>query len=149
MGCNVSYNHHLGSYTVSGPENCCFSGVTANLSTFSDQTMTLAALAPFASSTTTITGISHIKFQECDRFHAIINELARMGISCKEINNGDGLIIEPGIPHPAQIETYDDHRMAMAFSLPGLKIDGIVIKNAECCRKTFETYFEVLEQMYH
>ena len=61
---------------------------------------------------------------------------------------GDGLEILPGTPQSAEIETYDDHRMAMAFSLLGLRVDGIVIKNAECCRKTFETYFEVLEQMY-
>jgi len=110
--------------------------------------MTLAAIAPFANSKTIITGISHIKYQECDRFHAILNELTRAGITCREINNGDGMEIEPGTPQSAEIETYDDHRMAMAFSLLGLRASGIVIKNAECCRKTFETYFDVLEQMY-
>jgi len=148
MGCTVTYDSKKESYVVIGPDNRVFSGVSANLGAFSDQTMTLAAIAPFANSKTTITGISHIKYQECDRFHAIINELTRMNISCKEINNGDGLEIIPGTPQPAEIETYDDHRMAMAFSLPGLRVDGIVIKNAECCRKTFETYFEVLEQLY-
>ena len=110
--------------------------------------MTLAAIAPFATCKTTITGISHIKYQECDRFHAIINELTRVGISCREINDGDGIEIEPGTPHAATIETYEDHRMAMAFSLIGLRVDGIVIKNAECCAKTFENYFEVLKHMY-
>jgi len=108
--------------------------------------MTLAAIAPFANSKTTITGISHIQYQECDRLHAIINELTRTGISCREINDGDGIEIMPGTPKPAEIETHDDHRMAMAFSLLGLRVEGIVIKNAECCRKTFETYFEVLEK---
>ena len=148
MGCQVSYNVSVGSYTATGHENRQFSGITANLGSFSDQTMTLAAIAPFANSKTTITGISHIKYQECDRFHAIINELTRAGIICREINNGDGIEIEPGVPQPAEIETYDDHRMAMAFSLLGLRVDGIVIKNAECCRKTFENYFSVLKQMY-
>ena len=78
----------------------------------------------------------------------ILNELTKAGIVCREINNGDGIEIEPGTPQPAEIETYDDHRMAMAFSLLGLRAHGIVIKNARCCRKTFETYFEVLNSIY-
>ncbi len=147
MGCEITTA--VSGIRVTGPADRSFSGVTADLGSFSDQTMTLAVLAPFAGSKTTITGISHIKYQECDRFHAILNELTRLGITCREINNGDGIEIEPGIPHSAEIETYDDHRMAMAFSLIGLRTEGIVIKNAECCRKTFETYFEVLEkEMY-
>ena len=148
MGCAVTYNNKKRSFVAIGSDNRNFSGVSVNLGAFSDQTMTLAAIAPFANTKTTITGISHIKYQECDRFHAIINELTRVGITCKEINNGDGIEINPGTPQPAEIETYDDHRMAMAFSLLGLRTEGIVIKNAECCRKTFETYFEVLEQIY-
>jgi len=148
MGCQVAYDASRGSFTATGAPNRRFSGVSVNLGSFSDQTMTLAAIAPFATGKTTITGISHIKYQECDRYHAIINELTRTGISCLEINDGDGLEITPGTPHGAEIETYDDHRMAMAFSLLGLRAEGIVIKNAECCRKTFETYFEVLKQMY-
>ncbi len=148
MGCTVFYDASKGSFVVQGPADRKFSGVSANLGAFSDQTMTLASIAPFANSKTTITGISHIKYQECDRYHAIINELTKLGISCKEINDGDGLEIEPGTPNPAEIETYDDHRMAMAFSLPGLRCEGIIIKNAECCRKTFETYFDVLNSLY-
>ena len=148
MGCHVTYNHQRGSFVVTGKEDRLFSGVTADFSAFSDQTMTLAAIAPFATGNTRITGISHIKYQECDRFHAIINELTRVGITCREINDGDGIEIEPGTPSPAAIETYEDHRMAMAFSLLGLRVDGIIIKNAECCSKTFETYFDVLEQLY-
>ena len=148
MGCTVTYDTQKGSFVATGSNDRFYSGVSVNLGSFSDQTMTLAAIAPFAGSKTTITGISHIKYQESDRLHAILNELTRVGITCLEINNGDGIEIEPGTPHAAEIETYDDHRMAMAFSLLGLRVDGIIIKNAECCRKTFETYFEVLEHMY-
>ena len=148
MGCTVFYDASKGSFTAIGREDGPFSGVLVNLGSFSDQTMTLAAIAPFATGKTTITGISHIKYQECDRYHAIINELTRVGIRCTEINEGDGLEIEPGTPQPAEIETYDDHRMAMAFSLLGLRTEGIVIKNAQCCRKTFETYFDVLNSLY-
>ena len=146
MNCTVAYHTEKHSFVVTGPADRSFPGISVNLGAFSDQTMTLAAIAPFASSKTTITGISHIQYQECDRLHAILNELTRTGISCREINNGDGIEIIPGTPKPAEIETYDDHRMAMAFSLLGLRVEGIVIKNAECCRKTFETYFEVLEK---
>ena len=148
MGCTVFYDASKGSFTAIGREDGPFSGVSVNLGAFSDQTMTLAAIAPFATGKTTITGISHIKYQECDRYHAIINELTRVGIRCTEINEGDGLEIEPGTPQPAEIETYDDHRMAMAFSLLGLRTEGIVIKNAQCCRKTFEIYFDVLNSLY-
>ena len=148
MNCTISYDSSKGSFVCTGPENRSFPGVTVNLGAFSDQTMTLAAIAPFAETPTTITGISHIRYQECDRLHAILNELTRVGISCREINDGDGMEILPGIPKAAEIETYQDHRMAMAFSLLGLRSDGIVIKNAECCAKTFETYFEVLEELY-
>lgn len=144
MNCRVSYNNSLGSYQVTGPADADYPGVCADFSAFSDQTMTLAAIAPFAKTPTTITGISHIRYQECDRLHAIINELTRVGILCEELP--DGLKITPGTPHAATIETYQDHRMAMAFSLIGMRIDGIIIKNAECCAKTFETYFDVLSE---
>lgn len=148
MGSSVSYDKSKETFVVTGSPDRRFSGINANLGAFSDQTMTLAAIAPFATSKTTITGISHIRYQECDRFQAIINELTRAGVVCREINDGEGIEIEPGLPHSAEIETYEDHRMAMAFSLIGLRVDGIVIKNAECCSKTFENYFTVLSDMY-
>ena len=144
LNCSVSYDTARGSYRVAGASDASYPGVSVDLSAFSDQTMTLAAIAPYATSPTTITGISHIKYQECDRLHAIINELTRTGISCEELP--DGLRITPGIPHSAVIETYQDHRMAMAFSLMGLRTEGITIKNAECCAKTFENYFETLKK---
>lgn len=131
---------------VTGNKQRRFSGIDADLSAFSDQTMTLAAIAPFADTPTTITGIGHIRYQECDRLHAVLTELTRLGVPCEELP--DGIRIMPGLPNAAAIETYQDHRMAMAFSLVGLRTDGIVIKHAECCAKTFERFFEVLESLY-
>lgn len=122
-----------------------YHGVTVDMSACSDQAITLAAIAPFADSPTTITGIGHIRFQECDRLSAIATELTRMGIRCDE--GTDSLTIYPGSPKPCLVHTYDDHRMAMGFSLTGLRAPGIVIDNPGCCRKTFENYFEVLDQM--
>ena len=115
---------------------------------FSDQTMTMAALAPFADGSTLIKNIGHIRFQESDRIHAILTELGRMGVRCEEVAEADGIRIFPGKIVEAEVETYEDHRMAMAFSLVGLKTGKIIIKNPECCRKTFENYFDLLETLY-
>ena len=125
------------------PEAGHFSGIHIDMSACSDQAITLSAIAPFADSPTTITGIAHIRHQECDRLSAICNELTRLGIRCE--CGEDSLTIYPGIPHSGKVNTYEDHRMAMGFSLIGLRTPGIVIDNPACCRKTFENYFEVLE----
>ncbi len=129
------------------PREKGFRGVTVDMSACSDQAITLAAIAPFADSPTTITGIGHIRFQESDRIHAIVTELGKMGIRCEETDaSGGGVTIYPGIPKPCVVDTYEDHRMAMGFSLTGLRVPGIAIRNPGCCRKTFENYFQVLEE---
>jgi 3-phosphoshikimate 1-carboxyvinyltransferase len=141
MGCSLT--DEPDGVLVLPPADGVIKGGTWNLSGFSDQALTLAAIAPFADSPVTIANVGHIRMQECDRIHAIQKNLSAMGISCTE---QDGTItIEPGTPHGASIETYDDHRVAMAFSIPGLVTEGIEIQNPSCCRKTFERYFEVLE----
>ena len=120
------------------------SGVNVDMSACSDQAITLAAIAPYAKGPTTITGIGHIRFQECDRLNAIVTELQRMDIRCESTDSS--ITIWPGIPQPCTIQTYEDHRMAMGFTLTGLKTAGIVIDNPGCCRKTFEEYYEVLDE---
>ena len=128
-----------------GAQAPAFHGITVDMSSCSDQAITLAAIAPFADSPTCITGIGHIRFQESDRIHAICTELTRMGIRCEETQ--DSITIYPGSPRPCTVATYDDHRMAMGFALTGLRAEGIVIDDPGCCRKTFENYFEVLDQV--
>jgi 3-phosphoshikimate 1-carboxyvinyltransferase len=59
----------------------------------------------------------------------------------------DSLVIEPGRLHPAEIDTYDDHRIAMAFALAGLRIPGVVIRNPACVSKTWPEYFSALEKL--
>lgn len=130
---------------VEGPENGKIKGIDINMNDFSDQTMTLAAMAPFASDPVHIFGIGHIRLQESDRIHGIVTELTKLGISCKE--GESEITIYPGNPKPGVVETYEDHRMAMAFSLIGLRADGIEIHNPSCCKKTFEEYFEVLDAL--
>ena len=119
--------------------------LTIDMSTCSDQTITLAAIAPFTGRTIRITGISHIRVQESDRIAAIVTELKRLGVKCEEI--GDDIIIEPSCPHPAEVETYNDHRMAMGFSLIGIKVPGIKILDPSCCGKTFPDYFAYLNDI--
>lgn len=120
-----------------------FNGGAVDMSAFSDQALTLAAVAPYLENPTEINGIAHIRGQECDRIKAIVHNLTAMGVKCEE--REDGVKIYPTKPHGAEIETFGDHRVAMAFSLCGLMTDGIVIKNAEVCSKTFKEYFEVLD----
>jgi 3-phosphoshikimate 1-carboxyvinyltransferase len=147
MGCKVSEQKDGSGILVLPPEDG-FHGVTVDMSACSDQAITLAAIAPFADSPTTITGIGHIRFQESDRIHAIVTELGKMGIRCEEDKLSDGSItIYPGAPKPCVVDTYDDHRMAMGFSLIGLRAPGIAIHDPGCCRKTFENYFQVLEDV--
>lgn len=134
-----------GQAPAAGTQAPAFHGVTVDMSSCSDQSITLAAIAPFADSPTCIRGIGHIRFQESDRIHAICTELSRMDIRCEETQ--DSITIYPGTPRPCTVETYDDHRMAMGFALTGLRAEGIVINDPGCCRKTFENYFEVLDQV--
>ena len=145
MGC--TFEDTKEGIKLSGPEGGRLKGINVDMKDFSDQTMTLAAIAPFCDSPVEITGIGHIRGQESDRISAIAAELCRMGINIEE--GESSLKIYPGVPTPAEIETYNDHRIAMAFSLVGLRTDGIVIKDYECCKKTFEKYFEVFDTLTH
>ncbi|MCQ2494387.1 MAG: 3-phosphoshikimate 1-carboxyvinyltransferase [Lachnospiraceae bacterium] len=125
------------------PKNGKIKGIEVDMSACSDQAITLAAIAPFAESPVTITGIGHIRLQESDRLSAIATELKKMKIKVEE--GKDYIKIYPGMPQPSVVDTYEDHRMAMGFSLIGLRAEGIVIDNPNCCKKTFERYFDKLD----
>jgi 3-phosphoshikimate 1-carboxyvinyltransferase len=128
------------------PENTPLLGLTVDMVDIPDTAQTLAALAPFASTPTTIRGIASARRKESDRLAALCTELARLGVGVEE--HQDGLTIHPCSElHPAQIHTYQDHRMAMAFSMIGLKIPGITILEPSCVTKTFPGFYEVLEQL--
>ncbi len=129
---------------VQGPAGGRFPGIEVDLGDMPDQTATLAALAPFATSPTIIKNVALIKYHETDRLHALVTELNRLGLHAEETD--DGLRIHPGDPLPAELETYDDHRMAMALALIGLRAEGIRLKNPGCTAKTFANYFEVFSR---
>jgi 3-phosphoshikimate 1-carboxyvinyltransferase len=86
-----------------------------------------------------------MRHKETDRITAVVTELRRAGIHADE--HADGLTIYPGQPQPASIHTYDDHRMAMSFSLLGLNAPGITILNPECTAKTYPNYFQDLQRL--
>ena len=121
-------------------------GVDVNMRDISDTAQTLAAIAPFASSPTRIRGIASARVKETDRVSAVCAELQRLGVRIEEYE--DGLEIYPcENMKPAIIQTYNDHRMAMAFSLIGLRVEGVQIENPSCVSKTFPNYYEVLESL--
>ncbi|MGI5932425.1 MAG: 3-phosphoshikimate 1-carboxyvinyltransferase [Eubacterium sp.] len=146
MGCRYEDTGAGVRLTGAGPQLPCLKGIRLNMNDFSDQALTLAAIAPYADSPVEISGIGHIRRQESDRIHAMRSNLEAAGIRCQE--RPDGILIEPGQPQPCEIETYEDHRVAMAFSLLGLRAEGIRILNPECCGKTFPEYFEVFARVF-
>ena len=120
-------------------------GIDIDLGNCPDMAQTVAALAVFARGKTRVRGVANLRIKETDRINAVVTELKRIGITAKEYK--DGFEVTPGKPKPAVIETYDDHRMAMSFSLIGLKARGIKIKDPHCVSKTFPEYFEELRKL--
>ena len=145
LGCSIEDDPD--GIILNPPVNGTYPGIDINMKDYSDQTMTMAVVAAFASSPSAIHDIGHIRFQESDRLDAIINELNRLGCECTAIDGNTGIHIKPQSMHGAEIETYDDHRIAMAFALAGLRVQGVTILNPMCCRKTFEDYFDVLDSI--
>lgn len=145
MGCEVRWDKDKeNNLWLKGPDGK-LKGIEVKMSDFSDQALTLAAIAPFADSKVTITGIAHIRGQESDRIKVIIDELTKIGISCNELT--DGVEIYPGTPKNVEIETYNDHRVAMSFAVTGLAGDGMTILNPECCKKTFAGFFDEIDRL--
>jgi 3-phosphoshikimate 1-carboxyvinyltransferase len=142
MGCSVTETHH--SLLVTGASQ--LNGIDIDMRDIPDTAQTLAAIAPFACSPTRIRGIASARLKETDRVAATCAELARLGVCVDE--HPDGITIHPCSNfRTTTIQTYNDHRMAMAFSLIGLRVPGITIENPGCVSKTFPGYFDALENL--
>jgi len=141
MGCEVE----LGSDFIELRGPGILRGVDVDMGAFSDTMITLSAIAPFASSPTTIRNVGHTRHQETDRIAAIATELGRLGVRVEEAP--DSLRITPGPVSPAAVRTYGDHRMAMAFAVTGLAAPGIRIREPGCVTKTFPDYFQRLDAL--
>jgi 3-phosphoshikimate 1-carboxyvinyltransferase len=116
----------------------------SRLDELGDSIMTAMVLAPFANQPTTFKDLKNLRLQECDRVSAMETELTKCG-ACVEVI-GDELTVFPSSKtlHGAEIETYEDHRMAMCFAIFGLRVPGIRLKNPSCVKKTFPNFFQKL-----
>lgn len=141
MGCRL-FEDDLNCIRVQGGP---LRGIDADMNEISDTVMTLAAVALFANGPTTISGVAHIRQKESDRIAALATELRKVG--AEAIEYPDGLKIIPGPLHGAELETYDDHRLAMSLALIGLRVPGVVIRNPGCVAKTYPDFFQDLDKL--
>lgn len=140
---------------VTGPVNGEFKGGTFDLNDFSDQALTLAAVSAFAKSPVRITGIGHIRAQECDRINAIVTNMKALNVPVTE---GEDFVVIGGedpdsvnesdkFNHNVIINSFNDHRVAMSFAIAGLRKKGIIIDNPDCSAKTFADFFDILDEI--
>jgi 3-phosphoshikimate 1-carboxyvinyltransferase len=146
MGCQINKTGE--GLTVSGPEE--LKGITIDMGDMPDVVPTLAVVASQAKGRTTIKNIAHLRIKECDRLHVMAVELAKMGARVQELD--DTLIIEGKDPenpmHGAEIETYNDHRIAMSFAVAGLAVPGVKVLGEECVVKSFPDFWERFALLY-
>lgn len=140
MGCRVEMKEK--EITLTGP---AVGGAEISMRDISDTVPTLAVVALFVKGPTRISGVSHIRGKESNRIGDMVRELRKLGAHVEELV--DGMRITPCPLHGADMETHDDHRLAMSFSLVGLKIPGVVIRNPQCVAKTYPGYFKDLERV--
>jgi 3-phosphoshikimate 1-carboxyvinyltransferase len=142
MGCQVQWDPDGIQVQATGSLH----GVDVDMNAISDTVQTLAAVAIFASSPTRIRGVAHNRFKETDRIGDLARELRRLGARVDE--HEDGLTIHPSPSlQAADIETYNDHRMAMSLALVGLRVPGVRVLNPGCTEKTYPHYFDDMRRL--
>jgi 3-phosphoshikimate 1-carboxyvinyltransferase len=144
--------HRMGADLLFGPDFITvigtdkLEGIDADMLSMPDMAQTLAVVALFAKGPTRLRGLHTLRLKETDRVAALANELAKFG--AKIDIEGDAITITPPAAlRPAEVETYDDHRMAMSFAVAGTRIGGVAIKDAQCVNKTYPGFFGDLERM--
>lgn len=140
MGHRISTSEH--SICIEGKE---LAPLDIDMEDCPDQVMTMAVLAAFAKGVTRISGVRSLRLKETERVVALKNELGKMGIQTTDTH--DTLTIYGGSPHAAQIDTYNDHRIAMAFAIAGLHIPGVIILQPQVVNKTFPSFWTCLETL--
>ena len=140
----------MGCHPVSSPEGItveggALKGIHMDMSAMPDLVPTLGVLAAFAEGETVVSGVAHLRHKESNRLAAVVTELHKMGITAEE--TPDGLRILGGAPHGAEIDTYQDHRIAMSFAVAGLTAPGVVIRDPDCVAKSFPDFWEYFEKL--
>jgi len=120
--------------------------IEIDMNAMPDLVPTIAVTAAFARGKTVMKRIAHLRTKESDRITSLAEELAKMGIRTEQ--GGDWLSVEGGKAHAAEIETHNDHRLAMSFAIAGLVAQGIKIKGEWCVDKSFPGFWEVLQKLY-
>jgi 3-phosphoshikimate 1-carboxyvinyltransferase len=141
MGCRV--DNDVDGIAVTG---AALKAVEVDMGDMPDMVPTLAVAAAFATGTTTITNVAHLRAKESDRLAAVARELEKMGVDAQ--TGPDYLRITGGTPHGATIHTYNDHRIAMSFAVAGLRVPGVIISDPGCVGKSFPNYWEVFDGLY-
>ncbi|HEX5066322.1 MAG TPA: 3-phosphoshikimate 1-carboxyvinyltransferase [Myxococcota bacterium] len=142
MGCRVRRGDDFAE--VEGPGGP-LRPVDVDLNDLPDAALALAVVALFANGTTHIRNVANLRIKETDRLAALEAELQRLGADARA--DADSLAITPRALRGAEIRTYDDHRMAMAFALAGLRIPGVAIRDPGCVSKTWPEYFSMLDAL--
>jgi len=142
MGCRVK--REPDAVEVRSPEHT-LRGVEIDMNDMPDAALALAVVALFAEGSTTIRNIANLRIKETDRLAALETQLRRLGGVAT--TGPDWLRIEPAPLHGATIDTFDDHRIAMAFALAGLRVPGVAIRDPGCVSKTWPNYFDALERL--
>lgn len=120
-------------------------GIAIDMADLSDLVPSLAAVAPFATSPTEITGVGFIRAKESDRIGDLVGELVKCGVAATELD--DGLRIEPGFGPGAAVDTHHDHRLAMAFGVMGLRLHGMRVHDPDVVSKSWPEYWTMLESL--
>ena len=142
MGCSVVRGDAF--VELIAPEDGLASLGSVDMNDLPDAVMAYAVVALFARGPTRIENIGNLRIKETDRLQALETELGRLGARVR--TGEDWIEIRPGPLQGARIETYDDHRMAMAFALAGMRIPGVEIRDPGCVSKSWPDYFESFEQ---
>jgi 3-phosphoshikimate 1-carboxyvinyltransferase len=144
MGARVERG--LDATTVTGPAGGLRGGQTFDMSAISDTMMTVAALAPYADAPVTITGIGHTRRKESDRVAVMAAGLRACGVPVEE--GPDWLRVHPALPGPATIGCHRDHRIAMSFSVLGLRAAGVELDDPQCVTKTFPGFHQEFARLF-
>jgi 3-phosphoshikimate 1-carboxyvinyltransferase len=141
MGADVSLDRD--GLTVSGTGELY--GLDADLHAAGELTPVVAALAALADSPSHLRGVAHLRGHETDRLAALATELGALG--CQVTETDDGLIIKPAPMTGGVFRTYDDHRIAHAGALIGLRVPGVEVENVETTAKTLPGFTGLWEAM--
>ena len=140
MGCTVSRRQ---GWHVAGPQQLRPLG-DIDLNALPDAAMTVAVLAAFCQGKTRLCNIANLRVKETDRLRALATELRKIGAAVTELPDGLRIDGDPAALHGAEIDTYDDHRMAMCFGMAGARLPGIRIREPDCVAKTYPGFWDDL-----